>query len=93
MRAEPQLSIVGTPERLGLRTDEEGLEDLPANGGARRSYEFDGPSLPAWAAAAQSTIIVAAPAVPKPLDIPTEAAPLGAPHKPRRSIHLSTPWV
>jgi hypothetical protein len=34
---------------------------------------------------------VAAPAVPKPLDIPTEAAPLGAPHNARRSIHLSTP--
>ncbi len=42
MRAEPQLPVVRAPERLGFWTDEEGLYEPLADGGARRSYEFDG---------------------------------------------------
>ena len=42
MRAEPQLPVVRAPERLGFWTNKERLDEPPADGGARRSYEFDG---------------------------------------------------
>jgi len=39
--------------------------------GEQKKKRIFRPSLPAWAAVAQSTITVAAPVAPKPLDIPT----------------------
>ncbi len=42
MRAELQLPVVRAPERLDFWTNKERLDEPPADGGARRSYELDG---------------------------------------------------